>query len=229
MRPFQVVAFVLFAVSLNVAQSAPVPAAKTAASQRFSIDNIDKTVDPCTDFYQYACGNWIKNTEIPADQSSWVSFNELDERNQYTMRDILDKAAVASPARDAITQKIGDFYSSCMDEKAADAKGSEPLKPELEHIAAVKDKTALIDAIAELHLRGTRGCSVSILRPTCTMPTWWLATSTRVDSRCPIATTTSRRTPRWRRCVSTSWTTLRNSSLSPADLRNRRQIQRKQC
>src|SRR6266404_1828877 len=73
------------------------------------------------------------------------------------MRDILDKAAVASPARDAITQKIGDFYSSCMDEKAADAKGSEPLKPELEHMAAVKDKTALIDAIAELHLRGTRG------------------------------------------------------------------------
>src|SRR5712664_979260 len=145
MRPFQVVAFVLFAVSLNVAQSAPVPAAKTAASQRFSIDNIDKTADPCTDFYQYACGNWLKNTEIPADQSSWVSFIELDERNQFTMRDILDKAAVATPGRDAITQKIGDFYSSCMDEKAADARGSDPIKPELERIATVKDKTALID------------------------------------------------------------------------------------
>jgi len=157
MRPFQLVAFVLFAVSLSVAQAAPVPAPKIAASQRFSIDNIDKTVDPCTDFYQYACGNWIKNTEIPADQSSWVSFNELDERNQYTMRDILEKAAVASPGRDAITQKIGDFYNACMDEKAADAKGSEPLKPELDRIAAVKDKTALIDTIAELHLRGTRG------------------------------------------------------------------------
>ena len=157
MRPFQVVAFVLFAFSFSIAQTAPAAAPKTHASQRFSIDNIDKTVDPCTDFYQYACGNWIKNTEIPADQSSWVSFNELDERNQYTMRDILDKAAVASQARDAITQKIGDFYSTCMDEKAADAKGSEPLKPDLDRIAAVKDKTALIDAIAELHLRGTRG------------------------------------------------------------------------
>jgi putative endopeptidase len=157
MRPFQLVVFVLLAVSLSVAQTAPAFAPKAQASQRFSIDNIDKTVDPCTDFYQYACGNWIKNTEIPADQSSWVSFNELDERNQYTMRDILDKAAVASQARDAITQKIGDFYSTCMDEKAADAKGSEPLKPELDRIAAVKDKTALIDAIAELHLRGTRG------------------------------------------------------------------------
>ena len=157
MRSFQLVAFVLFAFSFSIAQTAPAAAPKTQASQRFSIDNIDKTVDPCTDFYQYACGNWIKNTEIPADQSSWVSFNELDERNQYTMRDILEKAAVASPGRDAITQKIGDFYNACMDEKAADAKGSEPLKPELDRIAAVKDKTALIDTIAELHLRGTRG------------------------------------------------------------------------
>ena len=157
MRPFQSLAFVLIALSLGVSQTAPAAAPKAAASQRFSIDNIDKTADPCTDFYQYACGNWIKNTEIPADQSSWVSFLELDERNQYTMRDILDKAAVAAPGRDAITQKIGDFYSSCMDEKAADAKGSEPLKPELDRIAAVKDKTALIDTIAQLHLQGTRG------------------------------------------------------------------------
>ena len=76
-----------------IAQTHTLPGTKHR--QRFSIDNIDKTADPCTDFYQYACGNWLKNTEIPADQSSWVSFIELDERNQYTMRDILDKAAVA--------------------------------------------------------------------------------------------------------------------------------------
>src|SRR6266550_2281825 len=157
MRPFQSFAFVLIALSFGVSQTTTPIAPKAAASQRFSIDNIDKSVDPCTDFYQYACGNWIKNTEIPADQSSWVSFIELDERHQYTMRDILDKAAAATPGRDAITQKIGDFYSSCMDEKAADAKGSEPLKPELNRIAAVKDKTALIDTIAQLHLQGTRG------------------------------------------------------------------------
>jgi endothelin-converting enzyme/putative endopeptidase len=157
MRLFQFVAFVLVVLSVSLAQTPPTGAPKSAASQRFSIDNLDKTVDPCTDFYQYACGNWIKNTEIPPDQSSWVSFIELDERNQFTMRDILEKVAVATPGRDAVTQKIGDFYSSCMDEKAADTKGTEPLKPELDRIAAVKDKTALIDAIAKLHLRGTRG------------------------------------------------------------------------
>ncbi len=157
MRPFQLFSLLLIPLSFSVAQTTPTAPAKSAASQRFSIDNIDKTADPCTDFYQYACGNWLKNTEIPADQSSWVSFIELDERNQFTMRDILDKAAVAAPGRDAITQKIGDFYSSCLDEKAADARGSDPIKPELERIATVKDKTALIDTIAQLHLQGTRG------------------------------------------------------------------------
>jgi endothelin-converting enzyme/putative endopeptidase len=120
----------------------------------FSIDNIDKTLDPCVDFYQYACGNWLKRTEIPADQSAWVSFVELDERNLITLRDILDKASDDDPNRRPVQQKIGDFYSSCMAEKAIEAKGLDPLKPELDRIAAVKDKAALIDAIARVHLIG---------------------------------------------------------------------------
>src|SRR5882757_3039275 len=157
MRPFQLFSLLLIPLSFGIAQTTPTAPAKSAASQRFSIDNIDKTADPCTDFYQYACGNWLKTTEIPADQSSWVSFIELDERNQFTMRDILDKAAVATPGRDTLTQKIGDFYSSCMDEKAADTKGSAPLQPELDSLAAVKDKAALIQTLGRLHLRGSRG------------------------------------------------------------------------
>ncbi len=72
------------------------------------------------------------------------------------MRDVLEKAAAPAPGRDAISQKIGDFYSSCTDEKSADAKGSQPLKPELDRIAAVRDKTALIDEIAQLHVLGAR-------------------------------------------------------------------------
>src|SRR5580704_11528840 len=88
-------------------------------SSGFSIDNIDKTLDPCVDFYQYACGNWLKTAEIPPDQSAWVSFVELDERNLVTLRDILEKASTNDRNRSAVDQKIGDFYGSCMDEKTA--------------------------------------------------------------------------------------------------------------
>src|SRR5580704_3188667 len=120
----------------------------------FNIDNIDKSIDPCVDFYQYACGNWLKTAEIPADQTSWGSFVQLDEESLATLRDILEKASVDDPGRNPIDRKIGDFYSSCMDEKAADTKGLAPLKPELDQIAAVKDKSALFAAIAQVQLVG---------------------------------------------------------------------------
>jgi endothelin-converting enzyme/putative endopeptidase len=133
----------------SFAQSAP-----SDKAVGFSIDNIDKTLDPCVDFYQYACGNWLKSAEIPADRSSWVSFAELDDRNLATLRDILEKASAGGPNRSAVEQKIGDFYGACIDEKAANDKGLSPLQPELDRIAAVKDKAALIDAIAQVHLIG---------------------------------------------------------------------------
>jgi putative endopeptidase len=120
----------------------------------FSLDTIDKSIDPCVDFYQYACGNWIKNSEIPPDQSRWGAFTELRERNLEIERGILEKAAAGGATRDGIDQRIGDLYASCMDEKTVDAKGTAPLEPELDRIAAVKDKSGLIDEIAHLRLIG---------------------------------------------------------------------------
>jgi putative endopeptidase len=120
----------------------------------FSIETIDKSIDPCVDFYQYACGNWIKNSQIPPDQSQWGSFTELHDRNLDILHGILEKAAAGGANRSAVDQKIGDFYGSCMEEKEADAKGIAPIKPELDRIAAVQNKEALIDEIAHVHLTG---------------------------------------------------------------------------
>jgi putative endopeptidase len=120
----------------------------------FSIDNIDKSVDPCMDFYQYACGNWIKNTQIPPDRPDMDSFGEVEEQNLLVLRDILEKASKGGGERDAIDQKIGDYYGACMDERAVETKGITPLKPELDRIAGAKDKQALIDQIAHVQLIG---------------------------------------------------------------------------
>jgi putative endopeptidase len=136
----------LLAVS-SFAQPAP-------AQPAVNLDAIDRTVDPCVDFYQYACGNWLKTTEIPADQTSWGSFVDIRERNSAIMRQILEKAAGAGAERDAISQKIGDYYGSCIDEAAANAHGVDPLKPELQRIANAKDKAALIEAVARVQLLG---------------------------------------------------------------------------
>ena len=151
MRAFRfVMAFLLVVSAGSFSQSS----SGTRPGSGFSIDNIDKSVDPCVDFYQYACGNWIKNSEIPADRAAWQSFSELDESNLQVEKGILEKATSGGAARNPIDQKIGDMYGSCMDEKAVDARGIEPVKPELARVAAVKDKQGLIDELAHLHMVG---------------------------------------------------------------------------
>jgi putative endopeptidase len=142
------VCFLSFATVRSFAQSSTKPA------PGFSLDTIDKSIDPCVDFYQYACGNWIKNSEIPADQARWGSFDELHERNLNIEHEILEKAATGSAGRNAVDQRIGDLYGSCMDEKAVNAKGIDPVKPELDRVAAVQDKGALIEELGRLRLVG---------------------------------------------------------------------------
>jgi endothelin-converting enzyme/putative endopeptidase len=130
-----------------------VSSAVSTGQSSFDLNALDRTVSACTDFYQYACGGWLQNNPIPPDQSSWGRFTELRERNQRILRDILETSS-ANTSRSAIDQKVGDYYSSCMDEKGIDKKGIAPLKPMLDRISALRDKSALTDEIARLHIAG---------------------------------------------------------------------------
>lgn len=124
------------------------------ATVRFSPDLLDKDVDPCNDFYAYACSKWTVANPIPSDRSSWGRFNELAERGEFIVRDILEKAAVDRPGRTADEQKIGDYYASCMDEGAIEKTGTKPLDPDFNSIAALTSKQDLAREIVRLHREG---------------------------------------------------------------------------
>src|SRR5262245_60745239 len=127
------------------------PRARDASQSGLDLNGLDRRVDPCTDFYQFACGGWIAGNPIPADQARWGTFDALQERNHETLRGILE-AAAAKP--DPSTQKIGDYYASCMDERTIEQKGVTPLQPTLKSIAALKTTAELPALLASLHVIG---------------------------------------------------------------------------
>jgi len=125
-------------------------AAQNQAPNQFVLDlsAMDKSVDPCVDFYTYSCGGWMKANPVPPDQSSWGTYGKLQDENLAQLRTILEEAAKADAGKGSATQKIGDYYASCMDEAAIDKLGATPLAPELDRIAGLKSKAEIADYLA---------------------------------------------------------------------------------
>jgi len=115
------------------------------------LDFMDRSTDPCVDFYQYACGGWLKQNPIPPDRTSWDVYSKLHEDNLALLRHILEQAATAKD-RDAVTQKVGDFYAACMDEDTVNKRGLSAIQPQLDSITAIKSKKDLATVAANLQL-----------------------------------------------------------------------------
>ncbi len=151
MRPLLLV-LACAAAGLALAQETPL----TILPYTPSLDTqfVDKTADPCKDFFKYACGNWNKLNPIPADQARWDVYAKLTNENQRFLWGILEQASHSSASRTANEQKIGDFFHACMDEAAVERAGAKPLEPMLAKIAGLKSPNEIAGYVAEQHREG---------------------------------------------------------------------------
>src|ERR1700723_944800 len=137
----------IFIFTLAALEAAlPAYAQHSASEPVLDVSSMDRTIDPCVDFYSYSCGGWLKKNPIPPDQSSWSTYGKLEDETRRQLRTILEEAAKTSEGRGAANdaaKKIGDYYASCMDEPAIEKFGAKPLQPGFDRIAALQSKQGL--------------------------------------------------------------------------------------
>ncbi len=121
-------------------------------SPSLDISSMDRSVDPCTDFYHYTCGSWIKKNPIPPDQARWDVYSKLNEDNERFLWGILLEASKPNASRNLVETEIGDYFAACMDESAVEKAGIAPLKPELDAIAALQSIGDLPAYLGREHL-----------------------------------------------------------------------------
>jgi endothelin-converting enzyme/putative endopeptidase len=154
------IAFFLFlvlpamALGQNAKSSIAVPAGGETADAKldhFDPNLIDKALNPCDDFYKYACNKWIAANPIPADQVYWSTGSSLEIWNDTVLRETLEASGKNDSTRSPVQHKIGDYWTACMDESGIEAAGLKPLQPELDRIAAIRSKQEITLEIAHLH------------------------------------------------------------------------------
>lgn len=153
----------LFPTALSVAClliPTAIPAQTTVSEQtRIQLHGLDPSlrdtsVNPCVNFFQYACGTWLKHNPIPPDRSSFGIDTQLTENNNLVLKSILERASDPAPGRDADTQKIGDYYATCMDTQAIDKAGLRGFQPMLDRINGLTSTKDLAPLVADMQRNG---------------------------------------------------------------------------
>ena len=153
----RVSACVIFALSFaSLARPQAADAPELPYSPSLNLTSIDKSVDPCVNLYQYACGRWQQQNPIPPDQTSWSIYGKLYQDNLNFLRRILEQAAATTGQRDAVSQKIGDFYAACIDEPAIEKRGVAAIQPQLDAVASMKSIHDMAAVVAHLQLYFSR-------------------------------------------------------------------------
>lgn len=125
---------------------------------RFSVEYMDRSVDPGRDFYRYADGNWVKNNPVPADKSRWGAFVELQERNWYLIHQILDSVAATPQPTNSPAQKVADLFRSAMDTNRLEQLGFKPLESRLKQIDELQSAEDVLRLLADFHQHGISAC-----------------------------------------------------------------------
>jgi len=121
----------------------------------FDLGALNRNVDPCANFYQYACGGWMTANPVPGDASRWGRFDTLQDQNRLLLNSVLEAASADRPNRSVTDQKIGDFYAACMDEKNLNARGLEAIQRDLNRIAVIQDRKELADVVVYMFRIGS--------------------------------------------------------------------------
>ena len=149
---------ICFSCSLGLTRNIALAADVPRAIPRFSVENMDRSIDPAVDFYRFAAGTWLNANPVPADKSRWSGFEELQERNWQLVRQILEDSAAASSApRHSHRGEVRDFFISAMDTNRLEKRGFKPLQADLKRLDRAQSTPALFALIAEFHERGISG------------------------------------------------------------------------